>query len=227
MKCSRKFCRDGWQPGRDRHAKLLDNQGDPFTNGMEIISAATILLLIMDPFGNLVLINTLLAAWPIRKRRWIILREALIAYLILIFFLFAGNQILAFLGIERHALSIAGGIILFLIALGMVFPDRSLAPTSLETEPLIVPVAMPLIAGPSAIAALLVFASNEPEFLGRWFLAATLASAIAALILGLSPPIFQYLGKRGALAIEKLMGMLLIVLSVQMLLDGFERYLRP
>ncbi|NJL55928.1 MarC family protein [bacterium] len=192
---------------------------------MNVISAALLLLLIMDPFGNLVLINTLLAAWPVRKRRWIILREALIAYLILVFFLVAGNQILGFLGIEQPALSISGGVVLFLIALGMVFPDRSVAPTSLEVEPLIVPVAVPLIAGPSAIAALLVFVSNEPEFLGRWFLAVTLASAVVTLILSLSPPLFQRLGKRGAIAIEKLMGMLLIMLSVQMLLNGLESYL--
>lgn len=194
---------------------------------MDILSAAILLLLILDPFGNMVLVNTLLAAWPANKRRWIILREAAIAYLILLFFLVAGNRILSFLGIEQYALSISGGIVLFLIALGMVFPDRSVAPTSLEVEPLIVPIAMPLIAGPSAIAALLVFASSEPEHLGRWFLAVTLAAAIATAILGLSPPLFQRLGRRGALAIEKLMGMLLIMLSVQMLLDGFERYLKP
>ncbi|NJL02424.1 MAG: MarC family protein [Spirulinaceae cyanobacterium SM2_1_0] len=192
---------------------------------MNVISAALLLLLIMDPFGNLVLINTLLADWPVRKRRWIILREALIAYLLLVFFLVAGNQILGFLGIEQPALSISGGVVLFLIALGMVFPDRSVAPTSLEVEPLIVPVAVPLIAGPSAIAALLVFVSREPESLGRWFLAVTLASAVVTLILSLSPPLFQRLGKRGAIAIEKLMGMLLIMLSVQMLLNGLESYL--
>ncbi len=193
---------------------------------MDILSAAVLLLLILDPFGNLVLINTLLAPWPLRQRRWIILREAGIAYLILIFFLLVGNQILSFLGIEQHTLSISGGLVLFLIALGMVFPDRSVAPTSLEVEPLIVPIAMPLIAGPSAIAALLVLANNEPEHLGRWFLAVTLAATVATLILGLSPPLFHRLGKRGAMAIEKLMGMLLIMLAVQMLLNGIAQYLQ-
>jgi multiple antibiotic resistance protein len=114
-----------------------------------------------------------------------------------------------------------------LIALGMVFPDRTSMPSSLEAEPFLVPIAMPLIAGPSAIAALLVMARDpNPQLLLNWFAALTLAIALAGIILWTSPWIFQRLGRRGALAVERLMGMLLIILSVQMMLDGVEQYLR-
>jgi multiple antibiotic resistance protein len=189
------------------------------------LSATAILLLIMDPFGNMVTINTLLAELPPAKRRRIILREALIAYGVLLGFLLGGNQLLSFFGVDATALRISGGIVLFLIALGMVFPDRAAMSTSLEAEPLIVPIAMPLIAGPSAIAALLVFAKGDPDLMGRWFVALTLATVISGSILWISPWLFQRLGQRGALAVERLMGMLLIILSVQMMLDGIGLYL--
>lgn len=193
---------------------------------MTIISAAIVLLLILDPFGNLVTINTLLSDLPAIKRQRIILRETLIAYSILVLFLFGGNPLLSFFGVESHTLRISGGIILFIIALGMVFPTRSAMPSTLEAEPFIVPIAMPLIAGPSAIAALLVMAKSDPQRLGNWLGALTFAMGIAGLILWASPWIFQRLGPRGALAVERLMGMLLIILSVQMMLDGIEQYLQ-
>jgi multiple antibiotic resistance protein len=194
---------------------------------MTIISAAIVLLLILDPFGNLVTINTLLSDVATAKRRGIILREAMIAYGILVAFLFGGNPLLSFFGVESHTLRIAGGIILFIIALGMVFPTRSALPSSLEAEPFIVPIAMPLIAGPSAIAALLVLARSEPGRLLQWLGALTLTMMIVGIILWSSPWIFDKLGRRGALAVERLMGMLLIILSVQMMLDGVEQYLQP
>lgn len=193
---------------------------------MTIISAAIVLLLILDPFGNLVTINTLLAELPGAKRQRIILRETLIAYGILVLFLFGGNPLLSFFGVESHTLRISGGVILFIIALGMVFPTRSAMPSTLETEPFIVPIAMPLIAGPSAIAALLVMARSDPQQLGSWLGALTFAMGVSGVILWASPWIFQRLGPRGALAVERLMGMLLIILSVQMMLDGIEQYLQ-
>jgi len=192
-----------------------------------LISAAIILLLIMDPFGNMVTINTLLTEIPAAKRRRIILRETLIAYSILIASLLGGSPLLSFFGVATHTLSISGGIVLFLIALGMVFPDHAAAtPSRLDVEPFIVPIAVPLIAGPSAIAALLVFAKSEPQLLWKWLGALTLATAITGLILWASPWLFQRLGRRGALAVERLMGMLLIILSVQMILDGIAQYLQ-
>jgi len=193
---------------------------------MTIISAAIVLLLILDPFDNLVTINTLLSDLAAAKRQRIILRETLMAYGILVLFLFGGNPLLSFFGVESHTLRISGGIILFIIALGMVFPSRSAMPSTLDSEPFIVPIAMPLIAGPSAIAALLVMARSDPLRLGSWLGALTFAMGVSGLILWASPWIFQRLGPRGALAVERLMGMLLIILSVQMMLDGIEQYLQ-
>lgn len=192
---------------------------------MTIISTAIVLLLILDPFGNLVTINTLLSDLPGRKRQRIILREALIAYGILVVFLFGGNPLLSFFGVESHTLRISGGIILFIIALGMVFPTRSALPSTLETEPFIVPIAMPLIAGPSAIATLLVLAKSDPQLIGSSLGALTFAMGVSGVILWASPWLFHRLGPRGALEIERLMGMLLVILSVQMMLDGIEQYL--
>jgi len=195
---------------------------------MTLASAAILLFLIMDPFGNMVTFNSLLGGVQPRRRVIVILRESLIAFAILLLFLFTGRWVLAFLGLQSSTLSISGGIILFLIALGMVFPRKSVMapePGELEGEPLIVPLAIPLIAGPSSIAALLLMASKEPDKMGQWALALTLAWLTATAILAASVPLFRFLGRRGSAAIERLMGMLLVMIAVQMFLDGIKSYL--
>ena len=191
-------------------------------------SAAILLFLIMDPFGNMVTFNSLLADVDSRRRVVVILRESVISFAILLLFLFTGGYVLAFLGLKDSTLSISGGIILFLIALGMVFPRKSVIapePGELQGEPLVVPLAVPLIAGPSCIAALLLMASKEPDKMMQWTLALTLAWSVATVILALSVPLFRFLGRRGSAAIERLMGMLLVMIAVQMFLDGIKSYL--
>ena len=195
---------------------------------MTLASAAILLFLIMDPFGNMVTFNSLLADVDSRRRVVVILRESVIAFAILLLFLFTGGYVLAFLGLKDSTLSISGGIILFLIALGMVFPRKSVIapePGELQGEPLVVPLAVPLIAGPSCIAALLLMASKEPDKMMQWTLALTLAWSVATVILALSVPLFRFLGRRGSAAIERLMGMLLVMIAVQMFLDGIKSYL--
>ncbi len=195
---------------------------------MTLSSAAILLFLIMDPFGNMVVFNSLLGGVQPRRRVVVILRESVIAFGILLLFLFTGKWVLAFLGLDNSTLSISGGIILFLIALGMVFPRKSVMatePGEMEGEPLIVPLAIPMIAGPSSIAALLLMASKEPDKMGQWALALTLAWSAATVILAVSVPLFRFLGRRGSIAIERLMGMLLVMISVQMFLDGLRTYL--
>ncbi len=187
---------------------------------MTFFSAAILLLLIIDPFGNLVLINSLLRDLPKRERQALILRECLIAFVILVIFLFAGNTILSTLGLRPPTLSISGGIVLFLIALGMVFPTRERSFGEIGEKPLIVPIAMPLIAGPSALAMLLLMATREPQSLGKWFGALATALGTATLVLWLSPLFYEKLGRAATTAIERLVGMLLIMVSVQMFLDG-------
>lgn len=195
---------------------------------MTLASAAILLFLIMDPFGNMVMFNSLLSSLEQRRRIVVILRESVIAYGILLLFLYTGRWVLVFLGLRDATLSISGGIILFLIALGMVFPRKSvMMPESDqdEGEPLVVPLAIPLIAGPSCIAALLLMASKEPEKMGQWTLALTLAWLASTIILTASVPLFRFLGRRGSAAIERLMGMLLVMIAVQMFLDGIRSYL--
>jgi len=188
-----------------------------------MISIAILLFLIMDPFGNLVILNSLLGDFPASKRRLIIFREAAIATLILLVAAFFGGTLLEAIGLQEHSLRLAGGIVLFLIALGMLFPSRRIIEESSGEAPLVVPIAMPLIAGPSAISMVILFSQkHSPGIVSGAVLLAAFASTV---LLAASSTIFAFLGRRGATALERLMGMLLIMLSVQMILDGIDAYL--
>jgi multiple antibiotic resistance protein len=151
----------------------------------------------------------------------------LIAFAILALFLFFGQYLLSALQISGPALSIAGGVVLFLIALRMVFPPvRDVSTRPEDTEPFIVPLAMPLIAGPSAMATVILLARQHPGQLGIWFLA-LLAAWFASFVVLLSAEFLRNrLGSRFITAVERLMGMILTALSVQMLLSGIESYVR-
>jgi multiple antibiotic resistance protein len=189
-----------------------------------VISIALLLFIVLDPFGNLVTLNTLLRRSDMAGRRKIIVRESLIALAILLLFVFAGGQILRALGLQAYTLGISGGIVLFMIALGMVFPARRVVDDQGMEDPLVVPIAMPLIAGPGAISTVILLAQNNP--VADVAVAVSLAWLPTAVILTLSPWVFRFLGDRGAVALERLMGILLVMLSVQMVLDGIAGYLK-
>lgn len=192
---------------------------------MTLFSAAATLLLILDPFGNIVMFNAILSKVPEERRRRVLIREVLIAFGILMTFLLVGAPLLNFLGLEQSSLSLAGGILLFLIAIGMVFPNKAVQlGVPGDDEPFIVPLATPMIAGPSGIAFLLLLASKEPERLGEWMIALVVASAISAGILIMGERVARMLGTRGMRAAERLMGMLLILIAVQMMTDGISLY---
>lgn len=188
---------------------------------MNIASTALTLFLVLDPFGNIVTFHTQLSRVPEARRTRVLVRELLIAFVILMFFLFAGSSILSTLGIRPSTLSISGGILLFLIALGMVFPAKSILhdPGSTE-EPFIVPLAVPMMVGPSAIALLLLLATKYPHSMLQSALAVSAAWAVSAAILLVSPWLLKRLGGKGTQAMERLMGLLLILIAVQMFLDG-------
>jgi multiple antibiotic resistance protein len=189
-------------------------------------SSVLLLFLVMDPLGNIpFFLASLRHVEPARQGR-VILRELLIAYGVMVAFLFAGRAFLDLLGISEPALTIAGGVILFLIALRMVFPsaERTLH-EEVDGEPFIVPLAIPYVAGPSVLATELLLMSREPERWGTWLAALTLAWAGTAIILMLGSRLRHYLGQRGLIASERLMGMVLVALSVQMFLSGVERYI--
>lgn len=177
----------------------------------------------MDPFGNLVTINTLMSNVPPSMRQKVILRESAIAACILLLAAFFGGSLIALLGLDEHSLSISGGIVLFLIALGMLFPSRKVIDDTLDEPPLIVPIAMPLIAGPSAISMVILFSQQHSHTMVAS--AVLTASAASALLLVASPKVYDFLGRRGSVALERLMGMLLIMISVQMILNGIDAYL--
>ncbi|NLI09316.1 MAG: NAAT family transporter [Elusimicrobia bacterium] len=193
---------------------------------MEIASAVFTLTLVMDPLGNIPLFITALKNVEENRRIKVITRELFIALFIMIFFLFFGKWIVRLLSIDIPSLSVAGGIVLFLIALSMIFPSQhsSIGENS-ENEPFIVPLAIPLVAGPSVLTTILIFNMKDPGNLPTWFLIVFISWIINVAILAMSSKIAKFLGPRGLAALEKLMGMILITISVQMLLGGIKKFI--
>lgn len=194
---------------------------------MDILTISVTLFLIMDPFGNMPIFFSILEKVPSARRKKIVVRELFIALAFIMAFIFGGQYVMGFLGLRQEAVSIAGGIILFLIALRMVFPSAEIrTEKDMESEPLIVPLAVPLIAGPSLLAVLLLFATAEPHRLFYLVLAALIAWAASFIILLSSTFLLRFLTKRGLLALERLMGMVLVAVAVQLFLDGLSSYLK-
>jgi multiple antibiotic resistance protein len=191
---------------------------------MTLWSAAVLLFLVMDPLGNIpFFLAALKPVEPARQYR-VIVRELLIALGVLMVFLFLGRHILDLLQVSDPALTMSGGVVLFLIALRMIFPSRD---TSLredvQGEPFIVPLAVPYVAGPSALATELLLMSREPDRWPEWLCALGLAwSVSSAIILG-SGFLSRVLGTKGMTAMERLMGMVLVAVSIQMVLDGVKK----
>lgn len=197
---------------------------------MNIYTATITLILVMDPLGNIPLFLSILKNTQPKRQAWIIFRESLIAFFILTLFLFFGGHIMKGLHLTEPALNIAGGIILFIIALRMIFPHPDTPITDVvAAEPFIVPLAVPLTAGPTSMATVLLFASQDPHHMGSWFIALTIASAVFLVTLLCAPFLMRILRERGLTAIERLMGMILTTLAVQMFLSGINEYfqIRP
>jgi len=192
---------------------------------MRIIFNAITLLLIMDPLGNIPPFLSVLKNVDPQRRRSVLIREIVFAYIVLLVFLFLGKYLLRLLSLQEETISIAGGIVLFLIALRMVFPSESHMTDKVEGEPFIVPLAIPLIAGPSILASLLLLQQTTPNIL-ELLLALTLAWIVTAVILLSSTILYRVLKERGLIAVERLMGMLLVMLAVQMFINGIARFLK-
>ena len=192
---------------------------------MTLYTISITLILVMDPLGNIPVFLTILRKYNTRNQIRIILRESIIAFIILSLFVFFGRYILHGLHIRTPALSIAGGIILFTIAMRMIFPPEQKTVKEDFEEPLIVPLAIPLIAGPSAMAMVLLFVTRDPYHLFLVFLGVFIASVVFTVIMLCAPFLMKALGKRGLIAIERLMGMILTTIAVQMFLSGITQYL--
>ena len=193
---------------------------------VSIVSMAIVLFFVMDPLGNLPVFSSVLERVAPERRRRVLARELLLALIFLIIFLFVGRKLLALLHLQYEAIRVGGGIVLFLIALRLIFPpERGLLGDTLEGEPLVFPLAVPLIAGPSAFATILFLVESGPDQRIAGWIAIVTAWAASAAILFTSAFILRVIGKRGILAVERLMGMLLVMLSIQMVLEGVRAFL--
>ncbi|GAB2574386.1 YhgN family NAAT transporter [Dyella jejuensis] len=194
---------------------------------MTTLSAAILLFLIMDPLGNIPIFLSLLKDVSPKRRRVVLVRELLIALGVLLMFLMGGQLILKLLQLRQESISIAGGIVLFLIGIRMVFPpaEGGIFGKAGEGEPFIVPMAIPGVAGPSAMAALLLLTNTQPGRTADWAIALLCAWLATAVILLSSTYLYRWLGESVLTALERVMGMLLIALSVQMFLGGIAAYL--
>lgn len=191
---------------------------------MGILSVAFSLFLLIDAVGNVPLFISFLKGINAKRRLVIIFRELLIALGIMIFVCFAGEWLLKALGIDHYSVKIAGGIILFLLALKMIFSSETdKTQHRVKEEPLIAPLAIPFVAGPAVLATIMVYSRQDPTF----FIiipAIILAWAASTVILLGSSFLQNWLGSRGILACERLMGLILTLIAVQMFLEGVSHF---
>ncbi len=187
------------------------------------LSATILLILITDPFGNIPIFANALKNVAPARRPIVILREVLIAFVLLLTFMFIGDGFLRVMNLSALSLQIAGGVILFLIALRMIFPPAPSGEVAQQlTEPLIVPLAIPALAGPSALATVMLLVSQAPERRWEWIAALSVTMLVCAVVLVLAERIQRVLGERFIIAVERLMGLILVAVAVEMLLRGFK-----
>lgn len=191
--------------------------------GHDFLSSVFLLLLLLDPLGNVPVFLSLLKDLPPQRQRHVVLRECAVAGVVLIVFVFVGDALLKLMHLSDPALEISGGIILFLIAMGMVFPRPPLAENDVQpgAEPFIVPLAIPMIAGPAALATVLLASRQSDQ---PWLLVAAIVVAIgvSTLVLLGAGWLSRIFGKSGLQAMERLMGLVLTAMSVQMLISGIR-----
>ena len=189
------------------------------------VSAFVLLLLVLDPFGSLPIFVSVLQGVPPERRRRVALREVAIAFLVLLAFMLGGQGFLTVMRLSERSLEVAGGVILLIIAIRMIFSGGAeVYAQDGQREPFIFPLAVPLMAGPSAMATVLLLASRQPDRLMAWVGALTLALAVSAAVLLAADRIRRLLGESMVAAIEKLMGLVLTAVAVEMILAGLKRY---
>ncbi|ACV33574.1 MarC family protein [Accumulibacter sp.] len=187
-------------------------------------SATILLLLITDPIGNIPIFANALRHVAPERRPWVILREVLIAFVLLLTFMFVGEGFLRLMNLSELSLQIGGGVILFLIALRMIFPPPNPDTPDTTGEPLIVPLAIPAIAGPSALATVLLLVSQAPDRRLEWIAALCITMAVSAVVLVLAERIQRVVGDRFVVALERLMGLVLVAMSIEMMLRGIKTF---
>lgn len=201
-----------------------------------ITSAFILLLLVLDPFGTLPVFISVMGGVAPNRRVWVALREACVAFGVLLAFMLGGDTFLKLMRLSERSLEVAGGVILLLVSIRIIFASgRRLfddggtfpahgEPLAQAPEPFLFPIAVPLLAGPSAMATVLLLASRQPAQLGEWVIALAAAVAVCAAVLLASQPLYRWMGESVVSAIEKLMGLVLCAIAVEMILAGIKRY---
>jgi MarC family membrane protein len=188
-------------------------------------SALVLLLLVLDPFGSLPIFISVLRGVPRERRTRVAVREVSIAFGVLLAFMFAGRGFLDLMHLSERSLEVAGGVILLIIAIRMIFASGGeIYATDGQREPMIFPLAVPLLAGPSAMATVLLLASRQPDLITQWVGALTLAMVVCGVVLLAAERIRKLLGTPMVSALEKLMGLVLTAIAVEMILAGLKRY---
>ncbi|MCX8114433.1 MAG: MarC family protein [Burkholderiaceae bacterium] len=189
------------------------------------VSAVLLLLLVYDPFGNVPIFISALRDVPHERRRRVILRECLIAFVVLTAFVFVGQPFLDLLGLSELSLQIGGAVVLMLVAIRMVFPSpEGVYGQAPGGEPFIVPLAVPALAGPSALATVLLLVSRDPQRTWTWVAAIGVAMAVSAVILAFAERLQHWLGERVTVAFERLMGLVLAAIAVELMLRGIKTF---
>ncbi len=193
----------------------------------QIVSISFTLFLLMDSIGNIPVYILILRELEAKRRRIVILRELSIALVMILLFAFLGERFLKILEISHESIFLAGGIILFIMGVKMIFPENGSLYDAFKAdgEPLIFPLAVPLIAGPSVLAAVMIY-SFQLESQIPLYIAIVLAWIASTIILYLANYLQKCLGQRGVKALERLMGLLLILLSINMFLNGIRIFQR-
>jgi MarC family membrane protein len=191
----------------------------------DFLSAFVLLLLVLDPFGALPVFIHVMGWVPAERRAFVALRESAIAFAILLAFMFSGRSFLQLMNLSERSLEVAGGVILLIIALRMVFDHHDAEGVAGKGgEPLIFPLAVPLLAGPSAMATVLLLASRQPEGMLTWAAALFLAMSVSFVVLVTARRLRKWLGESVVAAVAKLMGLVLTAVAIEMVLAGLKRY---
>ncbi len=189
------------------------------------LSAFVLLLLVLDPFGSLPIFISVMRTVPVQRRTAVAIRESLIAFGVLLLFMLAGQSFLALMRLSERSMEVAGGVILLIIAIRMVFASGGeIYAADGQREPLVFPLAVPLMAGPSALATVLLLASRQPDRLLLWIAALTAAMTVSAIVLMAADRIRKLIGSSMVAAMEKLMGLVATAIAVEMILAGLKRY---
>jgi MarC family membrane protein len=189
------------------------------------LSAFILLLLVLDPLGSLPIFIPIMRSVPAERRRLVAVREVAIAFIVLLVFMSVGESFLRVMRLSERSLEVAGGVILLMVAIRMIFgSEGGVYGTPEGREPLIFPLAVPLLAGPSAMATVLLLASRQPDKLMSWVAALTGAMAVSGTVLLMADRIRRWVGDSVVSALEKLMGLVLTAIAVEMILAGLKRY---